>query len=123
MRSPLVAWLCVVAWAALIFALSSVPHLHATTGTLDLALRKCAHVTEYAILALLARRALTLSGVRRAGTGAVALALAYAASDELHQSLVRGRNGTPRDVAIDLAGILAGVLLAHRLALGRLRTA
>src|SRR5919201_2028976 len=43
-------WLPVIAWAALIFALSSVPHLSSGLGTWDLVLRKCAHATEYAVL-------------------------------------------------------------------------
>jgi VanZ family protein len=114
-RSPLLAWLSAAAWAALIYVLSDVPHLHAATGTLDLILRKCAHVAEYAVLALLLRRALSLSGVRHAAGAAIVIAVAYAASDELHQSFVRGRNGTPRDVAIDLAGVVAGALLVPRL--------
>ena len=49
-------WLPVVAWAALIFALSSVPDLGTGLGGWDLVLRKLAHAAEYAVLgALLAR--------------------------------------------------------------------
>jgi VanZ family protein len=39
------------------------------------------------------------------------MALAYAISDEFHQTFVPGRSGAPRDVAIDLIGITAGLLL------------
>ena len=35
----------------------------------------------------------------------------YAATDELHQLLVTDRSGELRDVCIDAAGVLAGVLL------------
>ncbi|MBR0386198.1 MAG: VanZ family protein, partial [Clostridia bacterium] len=36
----------------------------------------------------------------------------YAALDELHQLLVDGRSGQVRDVGIDSAGVLTGVLAA-----------
>ena len=55
---PLLLWGPVVLWAALIFALSAVPSLGTGLGGWDTVLRKCAHVTEYAILALLLYRAL-----------------------------------------------------------------
>jgi VanZ family protein len=107
-RSPLLTvWLPIVAWAALIFALSSIPSLHTNLGTWDLILRKCAHVTEYAILAFLLRRAFE-------APLAFLLALGYAVSDEFHQTFVVGREGTPRDVAIDSIGILVGLLVARR---------
>ena len=109
-RSPLSAWLPVVAWAAVIFAFSSVPSLATDLGTWDTILRKIAHVTEYAILGALLTRA-----VRRPGL-ALALAVAYAASDEVHQLFVEGRHGSPLDVLIDTAGALAGVLAWQRLA-------
>ena len=47
---------------------------------------------------------------------AVAIAGLYAVSDEVHQTFVEGRLGTPRDVAIDLVGILVGVLAWRRFA-------
>jgi len=97
-------WLPVVVWAAMIFAFSSVPSLSSGLGTWDLILRKCAHTTEYAILAVLLLRA----------TGsyawAFALTVAYAGTDELHQTFVRGRHGSPVDVAIDAAGALVGLV-------------
>ena len=60
-------WLPVVLWAALIFTLSSIPHLGTDLGTWDLVLRKCAHMTEYAILAFLLARAIRSrsAGARR----------------------------------------------------------
>ena len=96
-------WLPVVLWAAVIFAVSSVPSLNSGLGIWDLILRKCAHTTEYAILAVLLLRA----------TGsyawAFALAVAYAGTDEVHQMFVQGRHGSPVDVAIDAAGALVGL--------------
>ena len=66
-------------------------------------LRKGAHVTEYAMLALLLVRALGRE------VPAFALGVLYAASDEFHQSFVRGRHAAPLDVAIDAVGVLIGL--------------
>jgi VanZ family protein len=98
-------WLPVLVWAGVIFAFSSVPSLNSGLGTLDYVLRKGAHMTEYAILAMLLVRA----------TGSYAWAFAvtvsYAASDEVHQLFVRGRHGSPIDVGIDAVGALIGLAL------------
>ena len=102
-------WLPVLAWAALIFALSSVPDLGTGLGGWDTVLRKLAHAGEYAVLGALLVRA---SG--RAGL-AVGLGAAYAITDEIHQTFVAGRAGSPVDVAIDAVGVLLGVLLWIRL--------
>ena len=101
-------WLPVLVWAGVIFAFSSIPSLSTHLGTWDLVLRKAAHMTEYAILAVLLRRA----------TGSTAwafgLAVAYAATDELHQTFVPGRHGTPVDVGIDAIGALIGLAAVRR---------
>jgi VanZ family protein len=98
-----------------------------THGALELLLRKLAHVTEYAVLTLCWWRALRGLGAGRSYRATVALAVgmavAYAATDELHQTFVSGRHGTPVDVLIDGIGmaIAAGVLLrsyARRRTLG-----
>jgi VanZ family protein len=96
-------WLPVLVWAGVIFALSSIPSLNSGLGTWDYVLRKGAHMTEYAILAVLVVRA---SG---SFAWALALAVAYAGTDELHQTFVRGRHGSPVDVAIDGVGALIGM--------------
>jgi len=105
----LTVWLPVVAWAAVIFALSSIPSLSTGLGTWDTILRKSAHLTEYAVLGGLLYRAL--------GREALALAtgIVYAATDELHQYFVRGRHASPVDVAIDAVGVAVGMLLWLRL--------
>jgi VanZ family protein len=100
-------WLPVVAWAAVIFALSSVPNLGTGLGGWDLLLRKLAHGTEYALLGLLLLRALGRQYV------AVALGIAYAVTDELHQHFISGRVGAPVDVAIDALGVVVGVLVGR----------
>jgi VanZ family protein len=103
------AWLPVVAWAGLIFTLSSVPDLGTGLGGWDLVLRKLAHTAEYAVLGLLLFRALGLAGT------AFGLGVAYAITDEIHQAFVSGRVGSPVDVLIDAAGVAIGILLALRL--------
>jgi VanZ like family len=99
------AWLPVVAWAALIFTLSSVPDLGTGLGGWDLVLRKLAHAAEYAILGVLLLRALEHAW------GAFWLTTAYAVTDEIHQMFVPGRVGSPLDVAIDAAGAAVGIAL------------
>jgi VanZ family protein len=103
------AWLPVVAWAGLIFTLSSIPDLGTGLGGWDLVLRKLAHAAEFAVLGLLLVRALEHAWA------AFSLGVAYAVTDEIHQSFVPGRLGSPVDVAIDAAGVAVGVALALRL--------
>ena len=101
-------WLPVVAWAALIFALSSIPSLSTNLGFWDLLLRKAAHVAEYAILGALLFRALERE------LPALAAGVAYACTDEIHQHFVPGRNGSPLDLLFDAAGVAVGVVLVAR---------
>ena len=102
-------WAPVVGWAALIFALSSIPDLGTGLGTWDLVLRKVAHAGEYAILG-----ALLLRATRRLPLS-LAVGVLYAVSDELHQRTVEGRVGSPLDVLIDAVGVGAGLVLWRRL--------
>jgi VanZ family protein len=101
-RSTLAAWGPVAAWAAVIFAFSSVPDLGTGLDS-DLALRKLAHVVEFAVLGLLLARAAGRSVL------AFSLGVLYATSDELHQAFVPGRLGSPFDILIDAAGVALGV--------------
>ena len=101
----LTVWLPVFAWAAVIFAFSSISSLSSGLGEWDTVLRKCAHVTEYAVLGALLYRALGRE------TLALALGIGYAATDELHQHFVRGRHASPIDVAIDAVGVALGMLV------------
>jgi VanZ family protein len=83
------------------------------------AVRKLAHLFEYALLALLAARAFRASSRaplrRRAHACALALVAAVALADEFHQSFVATRVGTPLDVALDVAGGACALLLLRRL--------
>jgi VanZ family protein len=98
-------WLPVLAWAAVIFALSAIPDLGTGLGGWDLVLRKIAHAAEYALLGALLVRATTRP------RPAFALGVLYAVSDEIHQAFVPGRHGAPLDVAIDAVGVGIGILL------------
>jgi VanZ family protein len=105
-RGPFVRnWLPVLVWAGIIFAFSSVPDLGTGLGGWDLVLRKIAHTAEYAILGALLARATSRPVL------AFALGTLYAVSDEVHQSFVPGRLGSPLDVAIDAVGVAVGVVL------------
>ena len=103
------AWLPVAAWAAVIFALSSVPDLGTGLGGWDLVLRKLAHAAEFAVLGALLLRALGRP------LTAFVLGTAYAVSDEIHQAFVAGRVGSPVDVGIDAVGVAVGIVLGLRL--------
>lgn len=95
---------------ALIFYLSAQPGLSSGLS-FDYVLRKGAHMTIYATLWLTTLRAL---GWRRPGL-AWAIALAYAASDEVHQSFVTDRHGAPLDVGFDASGMAIAALAWWRL--------
>jgi VanZ family protein len=112
-RTPAIflAWLLVAVWAGVIFALSATPHLRvAEAADLDFILRKSGHMAAFGILAVLIWRALALSAIRRAMVWSLLLTVAYAATDEFHQSFTAGRNASPVDVSIDSAGALIALL-------------
>ena len=136
MRSPLKYWLPLLIWLGVMFVGSTnlmssehtsryiVPFLlwlkpgmsPSTIWIILVVVRKCAHVTEYAILALLLWRALRSIPVLRAKTvilfGAVLMGCAlFAASDEFHQTFVKSRTPSVRDVFLDIAGALVGLLI------------
>jgi VanZ family protein len=99
-----------------IFALSAQPDLGTGLGAIDLVGRKLVHMLEYGLLWLLWLRALGWRG--RAPWAAAAIAIGYAATDELHQTFVDGRHGTPVDVLIDATGVAVAALLQRRFASG-----
>ena len=136
-------WLPVVLWAGMISAFSTqyfgetytggfiYPALklilpHAAPETLvriHHAIRKLAHLTEYAILAMLVWRAVE-PGERRSLRAALLVLVAcaaYASIDEAHQLVVEGRTASMLDVAIDTFG--AGLGIAARGALAMAATA
>ena len=81
---------------------------HDTLEKLNMILRKGAHLTEYAILALLLVRAIQYGRHKlkwQSIVGAAALSLLYSISDELHQIFVPSRTSSARDVLIDNIGV------------------
>lgn len=109
-------WLPVLMWAGVIFVLSSIPDLKSEfPSSWDLVLRKLAHMTEFAILALLLLRAFRNSGELMVQDWAFVflIVMLYAVSDEIHQSGVGGRHGSFWDVLIDMAGGILGMIVYH----------
>jgi VanZ family protein len=102
---------------ALIFYLSSQPST-VEYPAWEVVLRKIGHAGGYALLTFTWWRAFRgLLPTARNSTAimaAVAVSLAYAASDEVHQAFVNGRHGTPVDVLIDSIGIAAVALMVSR---------
>ncbi|MGH7984157.1 MAG: VanZ family protein [Candidatus Udaeobacter sp.] len=94
-----------------------------TIWTILVIMRKCAHVCEYAILALLLWRALRGGSAIRGKMSilfgaALVVCAVFAVSDEFHQSFIKSRTPSFRDVLLDIAGALLGLLIgvsfAHR---------
>ncbi len=128
------SWLPPLAWMGVILWLSSAQFSAAETGGILLPLfgwllpgirpddldslhglaRKGAHVTVYAVLAVLWFRALrreTTLGIRAVSVAVLAIAVGWALVDEAHQSRLPARTGSPWDVLLDAAGALAALVV------------
>lgn len=93
-------WLPVFLWAGVIFALSSISQITVAEFFLwDFAIKKVAHLTEYAVL-----YALLLRATEKKWVLSFALTMIYAASDEIHQSFVPGRTAAIYDLGFDFSG-------------------
>lgn len=107
-------WLPLLFWSLLIFFFSS---LTTTPGPeevfWDFVLKKSAHIFEFAVLYLLAYRAFNRQS-HNYWLAPIIFALFYAASDELHQRFVPGRNSRFADIGFDSLGILLGFLKSQR---------
>jgi VanZ family protein len=146
LRSFLKYWLPVLVWTGIIFSASSdsgsfqhssriieplmrwlLPHLSdEAVHAIVVSVRKCAHLAEYAVLALLLWHALRRKSApgnapwRWSKAGLVlALVALYAASDEIHQAFVPSREASAWDVLLDTTGAAFGLLCLW--AAGRLR--
>ncbi len=77
--------------------------------SVDFYVRKSAHASEYAVLAIFFLGALYFSGKElRFYPVAVLLTSVYALTDEIHQLFVPGRSGQISDVILDSSGAIAG---------------
>lgn len=132
-RSLLISYGLLIAWALVIFYLSS-EGSDASSGRSDVIVRtiqaigaswpqdvltfitrKAAHITAYFIFGGLAYNVIRhyKLPVRRALLASGALVLVYAMSDEFHQLFVPGRSGELRDVLIDTTAGVVGVAVAY----------
>jgi VanZ family protein len=113
----------VLAWMGVIFFFSAQPTLpSAPDPSWDFVLKKMGHVTVYAVLMLLLLRVAGRPLTARRALACFAVLLAFAFSDEWHQSFVPGRAARLTDVLIfDAGGGLAGLFIA-RLRSRRLQT-
>jgi len=144
-RWLVIDWMLLLVWMCLMFAgstdLLSAEHtsrflvpfllwLHPqisfkTIMLIQLIVRKCGHVTEYAILASLLWRVLRHHWplVRRSfwrpATVALVTAVTFAATDEFHQSFYPSRTATVHDVLIDTMGATVGLLICWMLVRNR----
>jgi len=135
-RKICVAWLCTALWIAVIHALAgdqfSADDSSRIIGPLlrwllrdaspewiaatHVAVRRAAHVVEYAILALLALRALRLSFDRSTAwlaAATLAVVMVVAATDESRQAASAKRTGALSDVTLDISGGVAALVLAR----------
>ena len=127
--------IAVVLWMALIFYMSSQPATQSgklsnqitkysikafnkvepntkiKKQSLNSIIRKNAHFFIYLGLGVLTVNALRRSGIVRYKSIALLICILYAISDEFHQAFVPGRGPAVRDVFIDSAGALVGILV------------
>jgi VanZ family protein len=128
------AWWPAIAWAGVIFSLSTdtfsaqhtgsilepilrwfMPHLtDELFDTIHYAIRKSAHFTEYFVFCLLLYR-----GVRKGRPGwrwtwgltALFCAAVYSALDEIHQAFVASRTASAYDSLLDSTGAFAAIVV------------
>jgi len=129
-------WLPVFIWLAVIFLASTdlmsaehtsrfiVPFLRwlkpdispEALASIHFIVRKCAHLGEYAVLALLLlRAAIFMTNLKRSLTilfvSVWVACLFVAATDEFHQTFVASRGASARDIMIDSGGAILGLLI------------
>jgi VanZ family protein len=120
-RHQTAAWACLVAYAGLIFYLSS-QSLGPELSQLPPGGDKVLHLIEYGFFGLLTYHALnTGGGISNTGHRrrfylwlAILIACAYGVSDEIHQSFVPTRDADPFDVAADTVGAAVGAWCLFR---------
>jgi VanZ family protein len=112
MANRLTAWVPAVAWAGLLFFLSSLPDVPGPSGIPfgD----KLGHFVLYAVLGACLAFGRTRSGALPPHLLLLAVGMLYGLSDEWHQMFVPGRTPDWADWAADVAGLLTGYGLTTR---------
>lgn len=89
------------------------PEQNAFAEQIDHPVRKCAHASEYALLAILIMLLMGSYGVTGKRRFLICLiwVAVYASTDEFHQLFVPGRSGQLTDVLIDTAGGMMGCVI------------
>lgn len=110
------AWVPVIAWAAVLFGLSSIPGHEIPTFEFSYS-DKVAHCGIYGVMGALCFRALRLTTRLRVVTAILVvplIVLAYGISDEFHQMFVPQRSSDVLDVVADVIGGGLGAIFASR---------
>lgn len=94
--------------------------------TIQFLIRKAAHMSEYAILAMLLYMFARESKIQSSFIFALIFSMLYACTDEFHQLFVSGRSGQWQDVFIDISGSFLGLcvqqlwfVLKHKMQTGK----
>ena len=95
-----------------------------TLASIHFIVRKCTHVGEYAILALLLLRAATLITNSKRSIpilylSVLGVSLIVAATDEFHQTFVASRGASVQDIMIDSSGAVLGLVIASIIRMSR----
>lgn len=110
MKKLIYYWLPPVMCMFLIFSLSSRQRISVSEITsINFIFFKTLHIIEYAVLFFLLFRAFfktTTLPLHRIFFITIFISIIYAFTDELHQTFVPTREGSPRDIVIDTIGIL-----------------
>lgn len=113
MRNFLKSWLPVIAYAILIFWISSLErpfNIRFEAGNID----KVIHFLEYSVFGFLLIRAIYGSDIRISRSVAIIMAFLigtlYGITDELHQSVVPGRFAEIADFIFDSIGSFVGAI-------------
>jgi VanZ family protein len=132
-------WLLTAAWAGMIFNLSRAPYASASSekllckvldwfsilpqnlNLLNNVLRKSAHLTEYAVLAVFLYNAMKPVGAPswsgKAAFWALLASGSYSLTDEFHQMFVPGRRASLFDCLIDTTGAFLGLFVLFNIIL------
>lgn len=112
-------WFPTIVWMGLIFFLSSFQKLQVSTvNWQDFITRKLAHFLEYVILCFLFYRGIngtTKLLLKERLFLAFILTVAYALTDEYHQTFVSGRTGKTFDIAVDSLGAGFGLIFCRKI--------